>query len=72
MQLKTVEELGKIRVTSRLHAQWLIRFGGYKLKVHIRSSPRLTMLGGFKYKHTWVLVPRNGERMDRSEDPARR
>jgi len=71
MELETAEEPGKIRVTSRLQAQWLIRFGGYKLKVHIQSSPRVTMLGRFKYKHTWVLVPRNGERMDRSKDPAK-
>jgi len=71
MELKTVEVPGKIRVTSWLQEQRLIRFGGYKLKVHVLSSPRVTMLGRIKYKHTWVLVPRDGERMDRSEDPAR-
>ena len=68
MQLERVEEPGKIRVTSWLRAHWLMRFGGYKLKLHIRSSPRVNLFGRFKYKHTWVLVPRDGEDIDRSED----
>ncbi len=47
----------EVKTRSRFRAWWLSKFKGYRVKLIVNGSPRVSMFGRVKYDNLWILTP---------------